>query len=60
MQGICPHCKEPVEVGEANEPVQMGERTRYFHVGHFRLWQEATLQHYQEQLQTVTAAGMVH
>lgn len=57
---ICPHCKEQIEVGDAKEEVVIGERTRYFHVGHYKLYQEATLAHYQEQLQAVTAAGMVH
>lgn len=60
---ICPQCKEQIEVGDAQDPpVVIGEHTRYFHVGHYRLYQQATLAHYQEQLQlrTVLAAGMVH
>ena len=57
---ICPHCKEQIEVGEAHEEAEIGNRTRYFHVGHLQLYREATLAHYKEQLQLVTAAGLVH
>ena len=54
---ICPHCKEPIEVGEAHEETVIGERVRYFHVGHLKLYQQATLAHYQKQVQL---AGHVH
>ncbi len=54
---ICPYCKEDVEIGEAKEEAEVGNRTRYFHVGHFKLWQEATLRHYEEQ---ATLARTVH
>ena len=57
---ICPHCKEQIEVGEAHEEAEIGNRIRYFHVGHLALYRQATLQHYQEQLRAVTGAGMVH
>lgn len=61
MKGICPHCKEHIEEGDASEPHDVGNgRIRPFHMGHWALYQEARRQHYQEQLQAVTAAGMVH
>ena len=46
---ICPYCKEQVDVGEAKEEAEIGNRTRYFHVGHFRLYQEAVLAHYEKE-----------
>lgn len=60
---ICPHCKEQIEVGEAHEEAVIGEKTRYFHVGHLQLYKKATAEHYQLELQlhlqTVDAAGRV-
>ncbi len=57
---ICPQCKEQIEVGEAHEEAEIGNRVRYFHVGHLKLYKQETLNHYQEQLRLVTVAGLVH
>lgn len=57
---ICPQCKEQIEVGEAHEEAEIGNKVRYFHVGHLKLYREATLNHYQQQLRAVTATGQVH
>lgn len=55
---ICPQCKEQIEVGEAHEEAKIGNRVRYFHVGHLKLFQQEILA--QHQLQLVKAARMVH
>ena len=57
---ICPQCKEQIEVGEAHEEAEIGNRIRYFHVGHLKLYLEEVATHYQHQLDLVKAAGMTH
>ena len=52
---MCPYCSEQIEVGEAVEEVEVGNRTRFFHIGHFKLWQERALVHYQQQLRLAEA-----
>jgi hypothetical protein len=32
-QGICPKCKQPVEVGEVCIAIKNGEHYRFFHIG---------------------------
>ena len=49
---LCYHCKEQIEVGEAEDlPVVIAEKLRHFHVGHFQLYRQKVSSHYQEQLQ---------
>ena len=48
---ICLYCKESVEIGEAKEEVEIANRIRYFHPGHWKLYQQQTLAHYERQAQ---------
>lgn len=60
---ICPQCNEQIEVGEALEEAVMGNKTRYFHVGHLRLYLAKIRNHYETEVsldKLVTRAGTVH
>ena len=46
----CHHCGEPIEVGEAEQPVIIGNKPRHFLPGHYTLYKENVARHYQEQL----------